>query len=197
MSAVAQQVARVWRLLGRRAAGGAGALSPLLLALALPATTPMVEAPRRLTPVPPVPTVPTVLTDLTDPTDPTFPSQSSLAEAVEAARRSWASQDAAAIVAQSRQLLLQLPGSDSRSAVSRGQAARLLAGLLRRAESVQVRVVAAREVEPGQGYAELVRQYRVAGTGEARQERILLAFRRDPSRGAWELVELRVLQGGG
>jgi hypothetical protein len=100
-------------------------------------------------------------------------------------------------VAQSPQLLLQLPGSHSRSAESRGQAARLLAGLIRRAEAVQVRVVAAREVEPGQGYAELVRQYRVAGTGEARQERILLAFRRDPSRGVWELVELRVLQGGG
>jgi hypothetical protein len=188
VKATARRLRSLGRVLRQLAARGTLALAPLLLAAFLPATPQPVDAPGR--PAPDL-TVPTAPTDLSP------PPQSSLAEAVEAIRRSWAGQDPAAIVAQSRQLLLQLPGSDSRSAVSRGQAARLLAGLLRRAEAVQVRVVAAREVEPGQGYAELVRQYRVAGTGEARQERILLAFRRDPSRGVWELVELRVLQGGG
>lgn len=188
MTGTARRVTRIGRALQHLAVRSPLALSPMLLAAVLPTALPRVETPSRHAPD---------LTAPTDPTDLTASPQSSLAEAVEAIRRSWVGGDPAAIVVQSRQLLLQLPGSASRSPVSRGQAARLLAGLLRRAESVQVRVVAAREVEPGQGYAELVRQYRVAGTGEARQERILLAFRRDPSRGVWELVELRVLQGGG
>jgi hypothetical protein len=136
-----------------------------------------------------------VPTDRTDPTDLT--EQATFAEVVEAARRAWSRGEAGRMVAGARQLLLQLPGTESRSSVSREQAVRLLEGVLRRSEEVTVRLVTAREVGPGQGYAELVRQYRVTGTAEARTQRILLAYRRDAQRGTWELVELRVLQGSG
>lgn len=122
---------------------------------------------------------------------------SSFADAVEAARVAWSRQDAAAIIASSRSLMLQLPGAGTRASVGRDQAIRLIAGVLHRSEGVSVRVQAAREVGPGQGYAELVRQYRVTGTEEVRSHRILLAFREVPSLGRWELVELRVLQDGG
>lgn len=126
---------------------------------------------------------------------PTAPAdQATFAEAVEAARRAWSRQDAAAIVANSRELLLQLPGADTRASVSRDQAIRLVQGVLRRSEEVAVRVQTSRQVGPGQGYAELVRQYRVTGTDEVQTQRILLAFRQNPARQVWELVELRVLQ---
>lgn len=125
---------------------------------------------------------------------PAHPVQASFAEAVEAARLAWSGQDAAAIVAGSRSLMLQLPGAGARASVGRDQAIRLVAGILHRSEAVSVRVQTAREVGPGQGYAELVRQYRVTGTDEVRSQRILLAFRQVPSLGRWELVELRVLQ---
>ncbi len=144
--------------------------------------------------------------DQLDPTDPTVHPdrpvrpvrllQATFPEAVEAARLAWNRQDARAIVAGSRELLLQLPGSDRGASVSRDQAARLVEAVLQRAEEVAVRLVTSREVGAGEGYAELLREYRVAGTEEARAQRVLLAFRRDPQRGRWELVELRVLHGG-
>lgn len=130
------------------------------------------------------------------PTPAMAPLQASFREVVEAARRAWSDQDPAGIVRTSRQLLLQLPGADTRASVGRDQAVRLVAGVLRRTEGVSVRVQTAREVGPGQGYAELVRQYRVSGTDEVRSQRILLAFREAPTGGDWELVELRVLQAG-
>lgn len=123
-------------------------------------------------------------------------AQEGFAAVVEAAREAWARQDAPGIVASGRQMLVQLPGGEGQVAVGRDQAARLVAALLRRSEGVAVRLVSSREVGPGQGYAELRREYRVAGTGELLRQRILLAFRREV-RGGWELVELRVLQGGG
>lgn len=118
------------------------------------------------------------------------------AEAVEAARLAWSRQDAAGIVARSRNLLLQLPGADTRASVSRDQAVRLVEGVLRRSEPVSVRVQTSREVGPGQGYAELIRMYRVTGTEEVLSQRVLLAFRLATDGSAWELVELRVLQAG-
>lgn len=146
---------------------------------------------------PPAPPAHLAALTLTAPLPPRPPAQSTFAEIVESARQAWASPDAEAIVATGRRLLLQLPGSEFRAAVGREQAVRLVAESLRRVEVVTVRVVSAREVGPGQGYAELLRHYRVTGTGETRSQRILLAFRRDPSRGGWELVELRVLPEGG
>ncbi|MDZ4672976.1 MAG: hypothetical protein SGI84_00890 [Gemmatimonadota bacterium] len=140
------------------------------------------ESPRQVAPA------------LTAPTART--AHATFAEVVEAARRAWSRQDAAGIVSNSRELLLQLPGADTRASVSRDQAIRLVQGVLRRSEAVSVRVQTAREVGPGQGYAELVRQYRVTGTDEVQTQRILLAFRLSQPREAWELVELRVLQAG-
>jgi hypothetical protein len=81
--------------------------------------------------------------------------------------------------------------------VSRDQAIRLLEGLFRRTEEVDIRVVSSREVGPGQGYVELRRRYRLSGTGEERTQRVLLAFRRGPEGGRWGLVELRVVEGDG
>jgi hypothetical protein len=124
-------------------------------------------------------------------------AQQGFAEVVEAARRAWAAQDPAGVVGQGGRVLLQLPGTESRSAVGREQAVRLLEGFVRRAEEVEVRVVSFREVGQGQGYAELLRLYRVRGTSETQRQRVLLAFRRSPDGGRWGLVELRVLDGGG
>ena len=122
--------------------------------------------------------------------------QGTFREVVESARLAWTEQDAAAIVRTSRQILLQLPGAEARASVGRDQAIRLVEGILRRTEGIVVRVQTAREVGPGQGYAELVRQYRVTGIDEVRNQRILLAFREAAAGGGWQLVELRILQAG-
>ena len=52
-------------------------------------------------------------------------------------------------------------------------------------------VRAAREVEPGRGYVELQRRYRVAGTQDVRTQSLLLGYRL--ARSGWRLVELRVV----
>ncbi|MGE5231648.1 MAG: hypothetical protein ACM3NS_07890, partial [Deltaproteobacteria bacterium] len=57
-------------------------------------------------------------------------------------------------------------------------------------QEVETTVRSAREVEPGQGYVELQRLYRVSGTQEVRSQTLLLAYRRRPA--GWTLVELRV-----
>jgi len=120
-------------------------------------------------------------------------AQEGFEETVEAARRAWAAQDAGAILGAGRQVVLQLPGTEGHSAVTRAQAVRLVQGYLRGAEGVAVRVLQSREVRPGQGYVELLRTYKVAGTEEARSQRVLLAYRWEADRGVWVLVELRVL----
>jgi len=124
-------------------------------------------------------------------------AQQEFAAVVEAARRAWLAQDPAGVVGQGSRVLLQLPGAESRSAVGREQAVRLLEGFVRRAEEVEVRVLSHREVGRGQGYAELLRLYRVRGTREVLRQRVLLAYRQGADGGRWGLVELRVLDGGG
>lgn len=124
-------------------------------------------------------------------------AQEGLRAAAAAAKSAWEAQRAEGVIGEGARILLQLPGSASRSSVSREQAVRLLEGFFRRAEEVEVRVASAREVEPGQGYAELLRRYRVSGTREERSQRVLLAYRRNLGRGVWVLVELRVLEAGG
>lgn len=112
-------------------------------------------------------------------------------------RSAWAAQSAAGVVGEASRVLLQLPGQGGSATMGREQAVRLLAGVFRRAVEVEVRVVAAREVEPGQGYVELARRYRADGAGEERRQRVLLALRREAAGAPWVLVELRVLEGGG
>jgi hypothetical protein len=116
---------------------------------------------------------------------------SDLSQAAERARRAWLAHDPAALVANSPRLLIQLPGADPSIALGPAQAAALLADFLAPAQEVKTEVRAAREVEPGRGYVELEREYRVTGTQDVRVQVILLGYRLD--RGGWSLVEFRVV----
>ena len=108
----------------------------------------------------------------------------------ERARRAWYAHDAGALVADAPRLVVRLPGADPSGALGQAQAAALLRDFLAPTQEVETTVRSAREVEPGQGYVELQRRYRVSGTQEVRTQTLLLAYRRGPA--GWILVELRV-----
>lgn len=114
-----------------------------------------------------------------------------LEQAAERARLAWFRHNAAALVANSPRLLIQLPGADPSVALGPAQAAALLSDFFAPAQEVETLVQAAREVEPGRGYVELQRQFRIAGTQNVRSQALLLGYRQD-SRG-WSLVEFRVV----
>ncbi len=114
-----------------------------------------------------------------------------LEEAAEEARQAWFAHDAASLVAESPRLLVQLPGADPSVALGPAQAAALIGDYFSSAQEVETAVRAAREVEPGRGYVELQRRYRVAGTQDVRVQSLLLGYRRGSS--GWLLVELRVV----
>lgn len=114
-----------------------------------------------------------------------------LQQAAERARQAWFAHNAAALVANSPRLLIQLPGADPSVALGPAQAAALLTDFQAQAQEVETLVQAAREVEPGRGYVELQRQYRVAGTQNVRVQALLLGYRLD--RVGWTLVEFRVV----
>ena len=117
--------------------------------------------------------------------------KSGLDLAAERARGAWLAHDPAALIAASPRLLIQLPGADPSVALGPAQAAALLADFLAPAQEVEVLVRAAREVEPGRGYVELQRRYRVTGTQDVRSQVLLLGYRLNP--GGWSLVEFRVV----
>jgi hypothetical protein len=71
------------------------------------------------------------------------------------------------------------------------QAAALLSNFLATGQEVETVVRAAREVAPNQGYVELQRKYRVAGTQNVRVQVLLLGYRRSDEE--WILVEFRVV----
>jgi len=85
---------------------------------------------------------------------------------------------------------VRLPGADPSGALGQAQAAALLRDFLAPAQEVETAVRSAQEVEPGRGYVELQRRYKVAGTQEVRSQTLLLAYRRGTD--GWVLVELRV-----
>ncbi len=114
-----------------------------------------------------------------------------LAQAADQARKAWLAHDAAGLVAESPRLVLQLPGADPSAALGPAQSAALISDFLAQAQEVAIVVRAAREVEPGRGYVELQRRYRVAGTQDVRVQSLLLGYRLGPS--GWNLVELRVV----
>ena len=114
-----------------------------------------------------------------------------LGPAAERARQAWFAHNPAALIAESPRVLIQLPGADPSVALGPAQAAALLADFLAPAQEVEVLVRAAREVEPGRGYVELQRRYRVSGTQDVRTQVLLLGYRL--SRIGWALVELRVV----
>jgi hypothetical protein len=106
------------------------------------------------------------------------------------ARRAWFGHDASGLVAKAPRLVVRLPGADPSGALGQAQAAALLRDFLAPAQEVETAVRSAQEVEPGRGYVELQRRYRVAGTQEVRSQTLLLAYRRGSD--GWVLVELRV-----
>jgi hypothetical protein len=114
-----------------------------------------------------------------------------LDQAAERARRAWFHHNAAALVAQSARLLIQLPGAEPSVALGPDQAAALLSNFVASGQEVETVVRAAREVGPRRGYVELQRKYRMSGTQNVRTQVLLLGYRRDPS--GWTLVEFRVL----
>ena len=114
-----------------------------------------------------------------------------LEEAAARARQAWLAHDAVALVADSPRLLVQLPGADPSAALGPDQAAALLRDFLAQAQEVECEVKAAREVEPGRGYVELQRSYRIAGTQDVRVQSLLLGYRQ--GKAGWVLVELRVV----
>ena len=117
--------------------------------------------------------------------------QNALAEAAEEAREAWFAHDARGLVAGAPRLLVQLPGADPSIALGPAQAAALLTDFMVQGEEVETVVRAAKEVEPGRGYVELQRRYRIAGTEDVRIQSILLGYRL--LRTGWRLVELRVV----
>lgn len=117
--------------------------------------------------------------------------QNALSEAAEEARRAWFEHDARGLVAEAPRLLVQLPGADPSIALGPAQAAALLADFMVQGQEVETLVRAAKEVEPGRGYVELQRRYRIAGTEDVRVQSLLLGYRL--MRTGWRLVELRVV----
>jgi hypothetical protein len=85
---------------------------------------------------------------------------------------------------------IRLPGADPSGAIGPEQAAALLRDFMASADEVETVTRSAREVEPGRGYVELQRKYRVSGTQDVRTQTLLLGFRMGPR--GWVLVELRV-----
>jgi hypothetical protein len=114
-----------------------------------------------------------------------------LTEAAESARQAWFEHDARALVANAPRLLVQLPGADPSIALGPAQAAALLGDFMVQGQEVETVVRAAKEVEPGRGYVELQRRYRIAGTQDVRTQSLLLGYRL--LRTGWRLVELRIV----
>ncbi|HEU4698183.1 MAG TPA: hypothetical protein VFS40_03320 [Gemmatimonadales bacterium] len=116
-----------------------------------------------------------------------------LTAAAERVRAAWERHDAAAAVASSGRVLVQLPGAEPAAPLGQAQAAALLGDYLAPASEVGLQLAAAREVSPDRGYVELSRRFRVAGTQEVRSQSLLLGYRRDGA-GEWRLAELRVVE---
>ena len=117
--------------------------------------------------------------------------QRQLGDAAERAREAWLEHDARALVADAPRLLVQLPGADPSIALGPAQAAALLADYMVQGQEVETVVLAAKEVEPGRGYVELQRRYRIAGTQDVRTQSLLLGYRLLST--GWRLVELRIV----
>ena len=120
---------------------------------------------------------------------PAAAAQGTLPQAAERAKQAWLAHDPQALVGQSSNLVLQIPGADPSSPLGRAQAVELLRRYLRPVEERGLDVTMIREVEPGKGFVELTRRYVVAGTTELRRETLFLGFRLQGGR--WALAELR------
>jgi hypothetical protein len=116
-------------------------------------------------------------------------AQATLPDAASQAKQALLAHDPQALVGQSSNLLLQIPGADPSSPLGRAQAVELLGRYLRGAEERGLDITAIREVEPGKGFVELTRRYVVSGTAEVRRETLFLGYRLESKE--WRLAELR------
>ncbi len=115
-----------------------------------------------------------------------------LAKAAANVRDAWLVHDAAKIVANSPELVVQLPGADPSTAVGARQAAALLTDFLSAAKEVALAIKGVRVVQPGQGYVEMLRRYRLDGTQDVRAQSLFLGYRK--AKDGWVLVELRAIE---
>ena len=116
-------------------------------------------------------------------------AQGTLSAAAERAKQALSVHDAQALVGQSSNVVLQIPGADPSSPLGRPQAVELLRRYLRPAEERGLDVTAIRQVELGKGFVELTRRYVISGTTELRHETLYLGYRKID--GEWRLAELR------
>jgi len=116
-------------------------------------------------------------------------AQQTLSAAAERAKQALSAHDAQALVGQSSNVVLQIPGADPSSPLGRPQAIELLRRYLRPTEERGLDVTTIRAVEAGKGFIELTRRYVVSGTTELRHETLYLGYRLLD--GEWRLVELR------
>jgi hypothetical protein len=116
-------------------------------------------------------------------------AQSTLSEAAARAKAAFLAHDPRALVGESSNLLLQIPGADPSSPLGRAQAVELLRRYLDGSEERGLDITGIREVEAGRGFVELLRRYVVSGTAEVRRETLFLGYSKRGTE--WRLAELR------
>jgi hypothetical protein len=117
--------------------------------------------------------------------------EEALNQAANVARTALEQHDTEALLAAAGDgVRIQLPGAEPSAPVSKAQGAALVGLYLDGGEEVATTVGAARVISAGRGYVELVREYRVAGTAETRQQSVLLGYRLAGDE--WVLSELRI-----
>lgn len=116
--------------------------------------------------------------------------QQPLRAVAEAARSALQRKDLEGLLRSADRIQLHLPSAQPSGAVGPAQAEAALRTLLGRSDEERVVVSRFREVGGGQGYVELRREFRPVGGGEARQQQVLLRYRRTEQ--GWVLVEVRV-----
>lgn len=119
-------------------------------------------------------------------------AQTTLAAAAERARRAWQAHHPEELVGRSPRLTLSLPAMAPADALEPAQATALFRELFSRGTELETVIRAVRTTGAGEGYVELRRRFRLAGTQEVAQQTVLLAFRLSGEQ--WLLAEVRVLE---
>ena len=113
-----------------------------------------------------------------------------LRQAADRVQSAWLAHDVAAMV-DGDSVTLRLRGADEEAgAVSRAQAARILARYLQPASEMALQIRTVRTAGSGQGYAEATRRYVIRGTSDPMVETVLFGFRM--TGGRWRLSEVRI-----
>ena len=117
-------------------------------------------------------------------------AQQTLAQAAERARAAWQAGDMRALVARSASLQLQIPGAEPSAPVGRDQAAHLIQRYLERTEERNLVMIALRESDRSEGFAELERHYVIRRTRDERCETVWFGFKKLGRN--WVLSEVRI-----